>query len=48
MEVYHQRYNDLDDMPIKDVLFLLRFHEARQQYEKQKIEQQQQKIKGRR
>ena len=45
MEVYHQRYEDLDKMPIKDVLFFLRFFEAKEQYKKQLIEQEQKKIK---
>lgn len=38
MEHYHQRYSDLDDMPIKDVQFFLRLYEAKKVYEKQMID----------
>lgn len=38
MEHYNQRYSDLDDMPIKEVMFFLRLYEAKQVYEKQMMD----------
>ncbi len=44
MEVYHQQYSEIDDMPIKDVLFFLRFHEAKESYKEQLMQQEKAKI----
>lgn len=47
MEVYNQRYSDLDDMSIVDVMFFLRLHESKEQYREQEMKKSQ-KGKGRR
>lgn len=46
MTEYHQRYEDLDDMPLYDVLFFLRLHENKVLYQEQEMKKAQNKNKG--
>jgi hypothetical protein len=43
MEVYNQRYSDIDNMSIVDVMFFLRLHEANIQYQEQEIKKEKNK-----
>lgn len=44
---YNQPYSEIEKMPYKTVMFLLRLTEAEDKYQKQKIEQAKKKNKGR-
>jgi len=44
MEVFHQQYSEIDDIPIKDILFFLRFYEAKESYKEQLMKQEKAKI----
>lgn len=44
---YNQPYSEIENIPLKTSLFLLRLAEAEDQYTKQKIEQAKMKNKGR-
>ena len=46
MTEYHQRYEDLDDMPLCDVMFFLRLYENKIKYEKQEMDRAKNKNRG--
>lgn len=47
MEVYHQRYEDIDNIPVKDAMFLLHYYDAREEYRNQLIKKEEEKLKRR-
>lgn len=47
MARYNQPYSEIENIPLKTSLFLLRLAEAEDQYIKQKVEQAKMKNKGR-
>ena len=48
MSRYNQPYSELENIPLKTAIFLIRLAEAEDKYTKQKIKQSKNKGKGRR
>lgn len=45
MKIYHQSYDKIDDMSLKDIMFFIRYHEAKEEYKKQLTEKEIEKAK---